>query len=324
MTHTPPRIHIPAASTLTRMESMPPDAHGYSPAVLPIKTSTDGMQLRGALYVQTGGRELSISNGGQIQRDVRVSGCGFRCTPENIYTKWLMRWYNVTGHVANSFFKACPVEHAIYWAPGDGDLSFDEVLFQNIAGSAIQLRLATVDNSVPPEQSPYWNTERTIALDNVLMLECSTDSGRGAFSFSPKSPGPNTDIVMRDCFIQTVHQTNVDGKGHDSFGGACFETMRSATLERCTIELKNPANGAVQAYEYDAQPSVSKHRAPHALVIADSIIENNVDIRIEDTPYVRISGCSGAGHIRLWKADRVNDKWNIVTQFTMAQGYSQG
>jgi hypothetical protein len=147
---------------------------------------------------------------------VLVDNCGFRCTPENIYTKWLDRRYNITGRFQNSWWKQDPVEHGQYLAPGDGDLTWVECLYQNIAGSAIQLRLATVDNtSTPPEQSPYWNTERTITLDRVVMLECSIKSGRGAFSFSPKSPGPNTDVVMTGCFIQTKNQTNVDGERRD-------------------------------------------------------------------------------------------------------------
>jgi hypothetical protein len=321
--HVPPRINVPDPARLERIESAPPDHNGYSAAVLPIKTSTTGMRLTGKLYVQTGGRELMISYGNQTQIDCQIDNCGFRCTTENLFTKWLDRRYNVTGTYKNSFWKMCPVEHAIYLAPGPGDLSWTECLFQNIAGSAIQLRLATSDNSTPPEQSQYWLTERRIFLDRVVMLECSTDAGRGAFSFSPKSPGPNTDLEMIDCFIQTKNQTNVDGKGHDSFGGCCFETMRSATLRRCTIELKNPANAAIQAYEYDSEPSTSHHRAPVTLTLDSCIIANNVDVRVTDTLHIDVSGCTGGGTLRLWKPDPAQDKWVNFRNIPIAQGYHQ-
>lgn len=325
--HVPPRIPLPAVDTLIRIESAPPDANGYSSAVLPLKISHDGLQIRGNLYVQTGGRELSISNGSQHQLNVAVTGTGFRCTPENVFTKWLTRWYTVTGRFANSFWKNCPVEHAVYLAPGPGDLEFTECLFYNIAANAIQLRLATVDNTnLPPEQSPYWNTERTILLQRVVMLECGQKrgGGRAAFAFSPKSPGPGTTIICRDVFIQTVKQVDVDGKGHNSFGGMCFEECKRVEIYGGVIELDNPANGAIQFYEYNKPSEHQRH--PQEIRIEGLTVEGgaHVDIRVDRTTKIDIRGCRGNGILRLWKQDPVGaDKFWIWQQQPITQGYSQ-
>lgn len=325
--HTPPRINVPDGDSLTRVSSAAPDANGYSAAVLPIKSATKGMALADTLYVQTGGRELMISNGAHTQIDYSIDNCGFRCTPENRFTKWLDRRYNVTGVARNSFWKNCPVEHAVYLAPGPGNLLWSECLFQNIAANAIQLRLATVDNTqTPPEQSAYWLTQRKITLDRVLMLECGQQrgGGRAAFAFSPKSPGPNTEIVLLDCFIQTVKQVDVDGKGHNSFGGCCFEDCKSVLISGTTIELDKPANGALQFYEYSQRPSEQRRAPKESATVVDSIIDNDVDFRIDETPTIKVASCRGKGNIRLWRPNTAMDKWEIVRTIPVVQGYQQG
>jgi hypothetical protein len=291
--------------------------------VLPIKGSQTAYEIKRTCYNQLGGGPLSISDGLAYLHRFWMHDSVFRADQDNDFTAWLGRWFGLDGIIENSSFLNCPREHPLYIRPGRGDLTFRELLIRRAAANAIQLRMAQNDNSGPPENDPDWDFPRTITFDRVVALECgmARGAGRAAFSLSPKSPGPNSLLRFNDIFVQTVRQKNVDGKGHDSFGGLCVEECQGVEGQGGVIELANPANGGVQMYEFDVDEGAHQ-RCPPSIVWDGLTCENTFNIRVDHTPYVRLSGFKGNGHLVLWRWQ--SGDWRPVLTQSIGIPYSHG
>jgi hypothetical protein len=320
----PPRIRIPDPKSLTRVESPPPRlSDGWSPPVLPIKGSSIGSVLRDTLYVQRGGRDMLITYDGQEHIDSLIENCAFRCPYYNVYTFWHQRRYAVTGVVRNSRYENVPKEHVIYEYVAGGDMLYSDLLLRNCAANGIQLRLT----QQPPSGSPYWNVDHTITFRKIVALECGQKrgAGRAAYVLSPKSPGPRADLVFDGIYIRTVNQRDVDGKGHDSFGGICTELCRNVIGTGGYVEMRKPANPLIQFHDYGRKPGTPQ-MAPQGSIEWDGLEAYGgvLSLRIEHLNRVRITGGKGDARISLLKARPDGSDWFEWKSIPLTTGYSQG
>lgn len=330
MTHLPiPRRVIPDVAALPHIFSAPPDAIGYAPAVLPIKGSSHGRVLADACWFQrTTPREptaLMISSHSDTQLDMDVRNAAFVCGPNTHHIKWNARLYSITGEWIGVVVRNADLEHLLYFSMGPGDFLLDNCSFENGAANGLQQRLALVDDGSPPEHNPYWNVAKVLTVRRSNFLECGQKrgGGRAAFTLSPKSLGPTSSFICDDVFVQTVHQTDVDSKGHNSFGGMCLEQMAMAVITGGAMEMDTPANGLIQAYAYTKPSETQRH--PNEFVLHDwTGIGGRVNVRVDRTNKIDIRDCKGDATIQLWHADIPNDKFVTYGKpIPIGQGYSQ-
>lgn len=333
---------LPRPRFTRTLTSPKPNAQGYSPPVIGNPSTRDAVVLFETEYVQhaSGGAAQLLTTDYGPHRNWEASDCAFRFVPAPNSAgwpnggRWCWRIYNFDGVVERCLFAAAGEEHGFYGGIFDFT-RFKHVTVRNCGSQGLQFSLKApahknadgTDNDGRPASSPSWSRARTLSLEDVNLLECGRPGGtRLGFVFSLFEHGPRFELLATRVFLQTVKQSAVlvDSGGNvcDSTGGYFLGFCARAELEDCSAELKRPEKGLLQAFDYNTLPP-SDSNAPQALVVSGGTWNGGfLDVRLDETPNVRIERCKGNAKVRLWhwKAG----KWQVRSTHAVTTPYSQG
>lgn len=327
----PHRIVLPNEQDLELIEpavSQTPNGP-WSPAALQRPSVADGEHITGKIFHNKAGWSTCVTDMGGRHTNELVENCIFTMRG-NPHGRWLERMYSTQGIVRHVIYEDVAEEHARYTKLAKGYTLMHDILCRRVHSQAYQQRV----DDLPEQSYADWFEEKTLHLRDWVALECCTDKGtRPAFIISPKSAGPNSDLILENLFLQTVKQPNFQYNGitYNSYGGVCVELWRSARLYNVRCELKRPRNTGFQFYDYGA-----KYQSPSGILLprrAPAYIEidgvelwgGNIELRPQWHDYVRIRPGKGDGHIRSWKW--INGDWRLDPNhppIPVGVGYAQG
>lgn len=257
-----------------------------------------------------------------VLEDVRIE-CLPPSSPTDTLTmsKWGIRRYKCAGvrrrvHVSGAWW-----EHGDYESTGDGDLTYEDCLFENCGAQGLQLR------HTGNRADLLWYAPRTLRFTKVRISECgqARGVGRAGFSFTIFDQGPLTDVRIRGLNVRTKDAGVVvtkNGRPYNSFGGALVGYCRTLAWNGGYVGMLNPDRNPVQLY----QPEIKDARTsgPENIEIAGVHLDygNNLAItKHHDT--VDIRRMKGDGRILVY--ERVSPtKWALVENVPLANGYRRG
>lgn len=257
-----------------------------------------------------------------VMEDVRVECLPPSAPGDNLtQSKWGVRRYKVAGIRRRLWVSGAWWEHAVYESPGDGELIYDDCLFEDCGAQGLQLR----HNGNRGDAA--WPLARLIKLRNVRVRECgqARGVGRAGFSVSVKDMGPQSDVVFEDVNVRTIEQSAVvvkNGKIFDSFGGVCVEHCRALTWRGGYVGMRNPDRQAVQIYDFGQKDGPTA--GPKHVTIQGVHLDygNNLAItRHHDT--VDIRRMKGDGRVLVFERTSPT-KWTMVESVPLANGYRRG
>ena len=307
-TRKPPPLPRPAISTKILR-------HGTDG--LYVKGHTNGFQLVGtAIVVDGNGRSGVIYDIGTKHDNDVTSNCYVRIKPRINKTKWGFRRYEMSGYTEETVVDNPGMEHGFYDSHR-GTYTYRNCAARYCGAQGFQARLSG------NRGDPDWSNTKTLSYIGCTTLECGQErgGGRAGFSISIKDQGPNTDVVIDDCYIRTIFQTATkvyNGKTYDSFGALCVEYCKSLTLTNTYIEMKNPDRDVVQLFDY-ANKAVTK-TGPARIDIDGLEIERGGNLVLrEEGASVRIANCIGTGFIKIMRRD-AGGTWRLNRTVPLAQG----
>lgn len=212
-------------------------------------------------------------------------------------------------------------EHAFYDEIESGDATYRRCYAENIPAQFIQVRLAG------NRKDPMWANKRGIVIEDCWAYEVGQlrGAGRAGFAISVKDSGPEGEVLIADTVLETVKQRAVkktsSGVMADSFGAICVEYAKSCIIERCEINYRNPANHAVQLYDF-ANKAKGK-TGPQEIVVQDCDLApgNNIALRIDaTTKRVEVAGCKGQGQIIVYKMN-ASGIYGVARRIPIATGF---
>lgn len=212
-------------------------------------------------------------------------------------------------------------EHAGYDEIESGDAVYRRFIARNIPAQHIQTRLAGNRKDV------MWPNKRAIIIESCEGYEIGQlrGAGRAGFAISVKDSGPEGEVLITDTVLETVKQRAVKktsgGVMADSFGAICVEYAKSCVIERCEINYRNPANHAIQLYDF-ANKAKGK-TGPQEIVVQDCTLApgNNIALRIEaTTKRVEVAGCKGQGQIIVYKMN-ASGIYGVARRIPIASGF---
>ena len=212
-------------------------------------------------------------------------------------------------------------EHAFYDEIESGDAVYRNRRAFNIPAQFIQIRLAGNRKDV------MWPNRRAILIEKCEGWEVGQlrGAGRAGFAISVKDSGPEGEVVIAGTALETINQRAVKktsgGVMADSFGAICVEYAKTCLIERCEINYRNPANHAIQLYDF-ANKAKGK-TGPEEIVVQDCTLApgNNIALRIEaSTKRVEVAGCKGQGQIIVYKMN-ASGIYGVARRIPIASGF---
>jgi len=315
-------VSIGARSTLPRVAvlpeltthvSAPPDQNGWSAPLLQINELDARLELDAQEYVQLGGQRLAINPmDGRVFLAVKNSHFTGK---SNRKFRWPFRLYGAWGSFQNVVVDYVREEHAFYLELGPGDLLFERCYVAHARSNGIQLRY----DAVPQQLDTYWAYDRTVTVRDCVFWQCTVSTGtRPAFTLSPKSGGPASDLNIERVYVRT-HDVAHNGSYH-SYGGACVEYWRDVNITDCHFDLLAPQYPVIQAFNAALPPGAQQ--APVNLRIERThIVAGDIALRPSESSTIYIDGCTGPGRIRIQTWD--GSTWRTTSSVPITQGYSK-